>query len=85
MGTVILKVQVFGPDGARVTDLKLMGRASMPAMKGAHDAPEKPFQLSRKGDYLLPVDIVMPGGWEVVLSFFKGAKRLYRGKIEFTL
>jgi len=81
MGTVVLKVQVFNADGSRSTDLALSGRSGMPSMSGAHDSGDKPFQLNRKGDYLLPVDIVMPGDWEVVLSFKKGAKRIYRGKI----
>ena len=30
-------------------------------MSGAHDSGEVPFKLNRKGDYLLPVNIVMPG------------------------
>jgi hypothetical protein len=85
MGTVVLRVQVFSADGKRETSLRLFGRSGMPEMPKAHDSGEKPFQLNRKGDYLLPVDVVMPGGWEVVLSFRKGAKRIFRGKIEFQL
>ncbi|MCX5794681.1 MAG: hypothetical protein NTY77_04200 [Elusimicrobia bacterium] len=85
MGMVVLKVQVFKADGSRATDLKVRGRSGMPAMKGAHDTADRPFQLNRKGDYLLPVDIAMPGGWEVVLSFYKNAKRIYRGKIDFEI
>jgi hypothetical protein len=84
LGTVVLKVQVFGPDGARVTALKISGRTSMPQMKDM-DSGEQGFKLNRKGDYLLPVDIGMPGGWEVVLSFYKGSQRIYRGKIGFEL
>ena len=82
LGTVILKVQVFNADGSRSTALALSGRSDMPSMSGAHDSGDKPFQLNRKGDYLLPVDFVMPGDWEVVVSFKKGAQRIYRGKIQ---
>lgn len=85
MGTVVLKVQVFKTDGTRATDLKLSGRSGMPSMRGAHDSDDVAFQLNRKGDYLLPVDFAMPGDWELVLSFYRGGKRIYRGKIEFEI
>jgi hypothetical protein len=84
LGMVVLKVQVFGRDGTRVTALKVSGRTSMPQMKDM-DSGEQAFMLNRKGDYLLPVDIGMPGDWQVVLSFYKDAKRIYRGKIEFKI
>ena len=85
MGTVVLKLQVFNADGSRATNLKITGRSGMPSMKGAHDSGERPFQLNRKGDYLLPVDIAMPGEWEVLLSFRKGARPIYRGTIRFEI
>jgi hypothetical protein len=85
LGTMVLKLQVFGPDGKPDTSLKVTGSSGMPDMKGAHDSGEKPFQLNRKGDYLLPLDVVMPGDWEVLLSFFKAGRRIYRGKIGFSL
>jgi len=84
LGTVVLKVQVFGPDGTRVTALKVSGRASMPQMKDM-DSGEQVFKLNRKGDYLMPMDVGMPGGWQVVLSFYKDKRRIYRGKIEFKI
>ncbi len=85
MGTVVLKVQIFNADGSRAKDIRILARSGMPSMGGAHDSDDKPFQLNRKWDYLLPVSIVMPGGWEVVLSFYKGSHRIYRGKIEFEI
>jgi len=85
LGTVVLKVQLYGPDGTRSTALKLLGRTDMPQMRKEHDFGEQPFKLNRKGDYLLPVELVMPGDWEVVMSFFKGSRRIYRGKIDFKI
>ena len=82
LGTVVLKVQVYGKDGARSTDLKIWGRVQMPQMSKEHDSGERAFQLNRRGDYLMPVDFVMPGDWELVLSFSKGSQQVYRGKIE---
>jgi hypothetical protein len=85
MGLAVLKVEVFGPDGSRSTALKLTGKTGMPQMRKEHNSGEQPFKLNHKGDYLFPMEIVMPGDWEVVMSFYKGAKRIYRGKIEFKI
>ncbi|RJR29140.1 MAG: hypothetical protein C4574_03800 [Candidatus Latescibacterota bacterium] len=83
MGTPILIVQVFEKGGARVTDLSITGSYDMPSMRGAHPSGDVPFKLNKKGDYLLPVNVVMPGGWEVLLVFRKGDETIYRGVFRF--
>jgi YHS domain-containing protein len=83
LGTAILKIEVFDKDGRRVTDLRIIGRSDMPSMSGAHDSGEVAFKLNKKGDYLLPVNIVMAGEWEVRLHFMKGTDIIYRGSIKF--
>jgi hypothetical protein len=83
MGTVILKVELFTMDGKKDTTFEIKGDAGMPSMKGAHDTGERPFKLSQKGVYLLPVDIVMPGDWEIRLTFSKGGKVIFRGSHKF--
>lgn len=83
MGPAILKIQVFDKEGGRRTDLAIVGRSDMPSMRGAHDSGEVAFKLSRKGDYLLPVDIVMPGDWEILLTFQSGETVVFRGRIAF--
>jgi nitrogen fixation protein FixH len=83
MGPAILRLQLFGRDGNRRTDLAISGRTDMPSMKGAHDSGEVPFKLNKKGDYLLPVDIVMPGDWEIRLTFKSGDAVVFRGRIVF--
>jgi hypothetical protein len=83
MGMVIVKVRVFDRNGKRVTDLRVTGESGMPSMHGAHDSGEVPFKLSKKGDYLLPVNIVMPGTWEIKLRFKKGNDVIFAGRIEF--
>jgi hypothetical protein len=40
--------------------MEITADAGMPAMSGAHDTGDRPFALSNKGTYLLPVNIVMP-------------------------
>jgi hypothetical protein len=83
MGTAILKIQLFDKDGKRVTDLDITGQSEMPSMRGAHDSGEVAFKLNKKGDYLLPVNIVMPGDWEVRLTFSRTKIVIYRGRIVF--
>jgi hypothetical protein len=83
LGTAILIVQLFDQKGARITSLDVVGMSDMPAMKGAHDSGEVPFKLNKKGDYLMPVNVVMPGEWEVKLVFMKGKEPVFRGRITF--
>jgi hypothetical protein len=83
MGPVILKVLLFDKAGKRVQDLDITGSSGMPAMPGAHDSGEVLFKLNKKGDYLLPVNVVMPGGWEVRLTFSRSGVVIFRGRIVF--
>lgn len=85
MGTAILKIQLFDKDGKQITDLDITGRSDMPSMRGAHDSGEGAFKLNRKGDYLLPVNIVMPGDWEVRLTFSRNKVVIFRGRLTFNV
>ncbi|KAF0219104.1 MAG: hypothetical protein FD174_2190 [Geobacteraceae bacterium] len=83
MGTIIMKVEAYTPDGKRDTSLEVLGDSGMPSMRGAHETGDQPFKLSRKGEYLLPVNIVMPGDWEIRLTIKKGGKVIFRGSHKF--
>lgn len=83
MGTAILVIKLYDKDGQRVSDLAITGRSDMPSMRGAHDSGEVAFKLNKAGDYLLPVDIVMPGDWEVRLTFSRNGIVIFRGRIAF--
>jgi len=85
MGMAILKIQLFDMNGKRTTALEITGRSDMPSMSGAHDSGEVRFKLSRKGDYLLPVNIVMPGEWEVRLVFSVNKEAIFRGRFKFNV
>jgi len=85
IGTRILKVELFDKSGKRSTKFNIAGNSGMPAMKGAHDSGDQPFKLNKKGDYLLPVNIVMPGEWEVKLTFSEEKQVIYRGSFKFTV
>jgi len=83
MGTAILIVKLYDKDGKRVSDLAVTGRSDMPSMRGAHDSGEVAFKLNKAGDYLLPVSVVMPGDWEVRLTFSRNGIVIFRGRIAF--
>ena len=83
LGTVIMKVEVFAKDGKKDTSFEVKADSDMPSMKGAHGSGDRSFKLSNKGDYLLPIDIVMPGGWEIRLSLLKEGKVIFKGSYQF--
>jgi len=85
MGTIIMKVQVFSKEGKQDSSLEIKGSADMPSMKGAHSTGDQLFKQNKKGDYLLPVNVVMPGDWEVVLNFLKDKKPIYTGSVRFNV
>ena len=85
MGTIIMKVKVFAKDGNQDSSMEITGSADMPSMKGAHSTGDQLFKLNKKGDYLLPVNVVMPGDWEVVLNFLKDKKPIYTGSVRFNV
>ncbi len=81
LGTVVLKVELFDADGKRNSSLQMTGEFGMPSMPGHHDSGAVPFQLNKKGDYLLPLNIVMPGEWELLLTVLKEGKPIYQARI----
>ena len=85
LGTAVMRVEIFSRDGKRDTSFTIKGDADMPSMRGAHSAGEKPYSLSAKGVYLMPVRLVMPGDWEVSFTIIKDGKTIYRGAYLFDL
>jgi hypothetical protein len=83
LGALVVKVQVFDKAGARVTPYVIVGESGMPSMR-YHDSGPVKFQLNKKGDYLLPVDLVMPGEWQVVIRVKKDKREIYAGKVVFS-
>ncbi len=83
MGTSILVIKLHDKDGPRISDLAITGRSDMPVMRGAHDSGEVAFKTNKAGDYLMPVNLVMPGDWEVRLTFSRNGIVIFRGRITF--
>jgi hypothetical protein len=82
MGTVIMKVQAYDSRGEKDTSLAITADSGMPSMAGMHSGHHI-FQLSKKGEYLAPVDITMPGDWEIKLTIMKDGKVIFRGSYRF--
>lgn len=85
MGMVIMRLEVYDKEGNKDSSLQITGDLDMPTMKGAHGTGLKPFQLNKKGDYLLALSLMMPGEWEVQLVFMKDNVVIYRGSIRFNV
>lgn len=85
LGAAIMRVEIFTRDGKRDTTFVVKGNADMPSMRGAHASGDTDFSLSKKGVYLLPVQLVMPGDWEIRFTFVKAGKTVYRGSYRFDL
>lgn len=85
LGTIIMKIELYTADGKRDTSLEILGDSGMPSMRGAHETGEQLFRISKKGDYLLPINIVMPGDWEVRLTIKKKGTVLFRGSHQFNI
>lgn len=83
MGTAFLKIQVFNKKGEQIKPFTIFGRSDMPSMRGVHDSGDVEFKLNKKNDYLMPVNIVMPGDWEVRVTFLKDGKPVFTGSITF--
>ena len=83
LGTAIMKVEVFTEDGKKDTSLEVKADADMPSMRGAHGTGNRVFKISNKGDYLLPIPIVMPGDWQVRFTVSKDGKVIFRGRYDF--
>ncbi len=83
MGMAVLIVKLYDKDGRRVSDLAITGRSDMPSMRGGHDSGEVAFKTNKAGDYLLPVNVVMPGDWEVLLTFSRNGIVIFRGRLAF--
>jgi hypothetical protein len=85
MGMVIMKVEVYTAEGKKDTTFEMKADAGMPSMSGAHETGDKALTLSNKGDYLLPINIVMPGDWEIRLTVSKEGKVIFRGRYNFNV
>ncbi|GMO57334.1 MAG: hypothetical protein Ta2D_03090 [Rickettsiales bacterium] len=80
LGTTPLKINVF-KDKKKSNDLKVIVSYDMPSMRGHHATPPSSLTANSNNDYLLPVNFVMRGGWEIVIEFSEGDNLLHKETI----
>jgi len=83
IGMVILKIQLFDKNDKKISSLAISGDSGMPSMPGSHETGEIALKLNKKMNYLLPVNVVMPGDWAIKLIFRRGEEILLRAIIHF--
>jgi len=81
----LVDTSVPDSSGTKVTGYTVAGISGMPLMRGAHDSPETEFKQNRKGDYLLPVNVVMAGEWDILVKIKKGNTVIFTGTIKFNV
>jgi hypothetical protein len=85
LGTAVLKIALYDTQSElsaqRSSSLIILGSYDMPSMRGHHASPPLPIKTNRLGDYLFPVDLVMRGEWEIVLSFQEDGQEIYSGAV----
>lgn len=84
MGTVVVKVMAYSENKKQEARYEITGEYGMPSMR-YHDSGVKKFQLNKKNDYLLPMDIAMPGDWDIVIRIKLDGKEIFAGKIDFSV
>jgi hypothetical protein len=82
LGMVVLKVKVTDKDGKPVEGLVIKGVSDMPEMHDSNSG-KVVFLQNKKKDYLLPVNVTMPGLWQVTVTVEKGKKTFFTGVVNF--
>ncbi|HOZ01080.1 MAG TPA: FixH family protein [Candidatus Syntrophosphaera sp.] len=85
IGTNMLLVTVYSKGKKINNDLILTANSYMPSMRGAHDTGDQPMMVNKKKTYVIPVNLVMLGDWEVELNFRQNGKIIYTGYIQLNL
>jgi hypothetical protein len=81
IGQSVLKIQIFGSDGKLNNNLEVSASYDMPSMRGHHATTVNSVKKNKKGVYLLPVNFVMPGDWEIVLTFKDAGQEVFVGVV----
>jgi len=81
LGTSVIKIEVFDKDGNKTDKLSIVGGYDMPQMRGHHSSGPVKFRLNKNGDYLMPLNSVMRGLWEILLVFYENGEEIYSGAI----
>ena len=79
LGTYVLKVNLF-KNNEKVKDLTVLVSYNMPTCSHHSSGKLVTMQLNKKNDYLIPLNFVMRGTWEITLIFQRNGKNLHSEK-----
>jgi hypothetical protein len=82
MGNLIVKVKILDKDGNPVDGLTVIGISDMAEMHDSNSGKVE-FVQNKKKDFLLPINVSMPGAWNVMILVKKQKKVLFTGRIDF--
>lgn len=75
IGSYTLKVNLADKAGAPVNGAEVVVSYDMPSMRG-HHATTETMKQNAAGDYLLPINFVMGGDWEIIISARKDGSEI---------
>jgi hypothetical protein len=78
VGASTIRIKLLDKNNKQVRDLKIVGSYDMPSMRGHHSSPPTVIQTNKQDIYLFPINFMMRGRWEVILSFQKDNKEIHR-------
>ncbi|MDR2426719.1 MAG: FixH family protein [Endomicrobium sp.] len=85
LGTSTIKISIFNKNGSQNTSLEILGDYDMPQMRGRHSSGPIKFKKNKNGDYLMPLNSVMRGKWEILLVFIEDDKDIFAGAIHINI
>ena len=81
IGTSILSVKVFDKSKKPVTDLAITADVNNTSQKDTKATGDIALKPNKKGEFIVPVNFVSQGNWEIQLRFAKGDKALSNASI----
>jgi hypothetical protein len=85
IGPSVIRISIFNTDGSQNTSLEILGAYDMPQMRGHHSSGPVKFRQNKSGDYLMPLNSVMRGKWEILLEFQEDGKNIFTGIININI
>ncbi len=82
IGTKLLIVELYNKDNKLSNALNVSVNSYMPSMRGSHDTGHQPMKLNKNKAYVMPVNFMMLGDWELELKFNQGKTNIYTGYIQ---
>ena len=81
IGTSILSIKVFDKSKKPVTDLAITADVNNTSQKDTKATGDIALKPNKKDEFIIPVNFLSQGNWEILLKFAKGDKALSNAAI----